>query len=194
MWRPGKIARFTFAIIFTLIVCDWYLFPNLFSNVVHSRYFSLRCKSPNESACKELDQLFFTRNENCNKKANKYWMTQPTKTNTKSVVYDGLNQYWSNKMIDFLDHNNQDTLNLLVMIISVQRRNGSYLQHITRILHQQIQKMNHKRGKTSANLVICNSDADLEGHKEATYLSHFIDVISINQTNRSHKCCKKENW
>ena len=100
-------------------------------------------------------------------------------------------------MAEFLEYNKQDTLDLLVMIISVRRRHGSYLQHITRLLNQQIQKLNNNdrnEQKTKVNLIICNSDAELDEHKEATHLSNFVDVMPINRTKRSHKCCPPENW
>ena len=180
------------------IICDVYLFPTLFSNVVHSRYFSLRCKEQNDASCKEIDALFLTRNKNCEDRASTYWMNQPRKQRTKRPLYDDeLNRYWSDDMAEFLDYNNQDTVDLLVMIISVRRRHGSYLQHVTRLLHQQIQKINNRdknMQKRKANLVICNSDAELDEHKEAMYLSNFVDVIPINRTKRSHKCCPAENW
>ena len=180
------------------IICDVYLFPTLFSNVVHSRYFSLRCKEQNDASCKEIDALFLTRNKNCGDRASTYWMNQPRKQRTKRPLYDDeLNRYWSDDMAEFLDYNNQDTVDLLVMIISVRRRHGSYLQHVTRLLHQQIQKINNRdknMQKRKANLVICNSDAELDEHKEAMYLSNFVDVIPINRTKRSHKCCPAENW
>ena len=180
------------------IICDVYLFPTLFSNVVHSRYFSLRCKEQNDASCKEIDALFLTRNKNCEDRASSYWMNQPRKQRTKRPLYDDeLNRYWSDDMAEFLDYNNQDTVDLLVMIISVRRRHGSYLQHVTRLLHQQIQKINNRdknMQKRKANLVICNSDAELDEHKEAMYLSNFVDVIPINRTKRSHKCCSAENW
>ena len=180
------------------IICDVYLFPTLFSNVVHSRYFSLRCKEQNDASCKEIDALFLTRSKNCEDRASTYWMNQPRKQRTKRPIYDDeLNRYWSDDMAEFLDYNNQDTVDLLVMIISVRRRHGSYLQHVTRLLHQQIQKINNRdknKQKRKANLVICNSDAELDEHKEAMYLSNFVDVIPINRTKRSHKCCPAENW
>ena len=77
------------------------------------------------------------------------------------------------------------------MIVSVRRRKGSYLPHITRLLHQQIaminSRKNKKNGKRDVDVIICNSDAEPTQNKEAVYLSNFIDVISINRTKRSHK-------
>ena len=84
------------------------------------------------------------------------------------------------------------------MIVSVRRRQGSYLPHITRLLHQQIaminSRKNKKNGKRDVGVIICNSDAEPTQNKEAVYLSNFIDVISINRTKRSHRCCGKETW
>ena len=103
-------------------------------------------------------------------------------------------------MAEFLDHNKQDTLDLLIMVISVRRRHGSYLKHITKLLHQQTDQINHQRNRNKkiesnvVDLIVCNPDAELELHKEATHLASFLDVISINRTKRSHKCCTKENW
>jgi hypothetical protein len=198
MWKMGKPLRFTLFLILPILFCDWYIFPLLFSNIVHSRYFSLHCGNKNESTCNELNKLFLNRYTNCKEKGNRYWMNQPRKLNTKSIVYDGLNRYWSKKMIEFLDHNKQPTLELLVMIVSVRRRKGSYLPHITRLLHQQIDiinsRKNEKNGKRDVDVIICNSDAEPKQNKEAVYLSSFVDVISINRTKRSHRCCGKETW
>ena len=100
--KTGKVLRFTLFFILLILLCDWYIFPLLFSNIVHSRYFSLRCGNENEPSCNELDKLFLNRYTNCKEKANRYWMNQPRKLNTKSIVYDGLNRYWSKQMIEFL--------------------------------------------------------------------------------------------
>ena len=198
MVRCKNVIKATVLSFIIGIICDFYLFPFLFSNVVHSRYFSLRCKEENDVACKEIDALFLTRNNNCEDKASAYWKTQLRKQSTKSSTYDDeLNKYWSDDMAEFLEYNKQDTLDVLVMIISVRRRHGSYLQHITRLLNQQIQKLNNNdrnEQKTKVNLIICNSDAELDEHKEATHLSNFVDVMLINRTKRSHKCCPPENW
>ena len=83
------------------------------------------------------------------KKANRYWkgqtpksiMTSPNAKNTE------INPYWSYEMAEFLDHNKQDTLDLLIMVISVRRRHGSYLKHITKLLHQQTDQINHQRNR-----------------------------------------------
>ena len=101
-WKTGKVLRFTLFLILLILLCDWYIFPLLFSNIVHSRYFSLRCGNENEPSCNELDKLFLNRYTNCKEKANRYWINQPRKLNTKSTVYDGLNRYWSKQMIEFL--------------------------------------------------------------------------------------------
>ena len=189
------------AIIFSFVVvilCDFCLFPILFHNVVHSRYFSFPCKNENDTSCKAIDALFQTRNKNCETKSNKYWMAQSRKLSTKSSNYDDeLKRYWSPGMLEFLHYNNQDTLDLLVMIITVRRRHGSYLQHNAKLLHQQIDKLNRKgeyEQKRRADIVVCNSDAQVHEHKEAEYLSDYIDVIPINKTKRSHKCCSPQNW
>ena len=187
---------------FIIIICDLYIFPLLFSNIVHSRYFSLRCTSKNESSCQELDNLFSKRHSNCVKKANRYWNAQAPKsiTTSPSVKNSEINPYWSYEMAEFLDHNKQDTLDLLIMVISVRRRHGSYLKHITKLLHQQIDQINRQRNRNKkiennvVDLIVCNPDAEIELHEEATHLSSFLDVISINRTKRSHKCCTKENW
>ena len=101
-------------------------------------------------------------------------------------------------MIEFLHYNQQDTLDLLVMIVSVRRRHESYLHHTTRLLHQQIGQINSRRNKNddkiNVDLVICNSDAEPHNHQDANDLSNFVDVITINKTKRSHKCCNKETW
>ena len=185
-----------------VIICDLYIFPFLFSNIVHSRYFSLRCTSKNESSCQELDNLFSKRHRNCVKKANRYWKEQAPKsiTASPSAKNTEINPYWSYEMAEFLGHNKKDTLDLLIMVISVRRRHGSYLKHITKLLHQQLNQINRQRDNSKkiessvVDLIVCNSEAELELHKEATHLSSFLDVISINRTKRSHKCCTKENW
>ena len=146
----------------------------------------------------EINTLFETRNKNCETKASNYWMKQPRKEMTTVSRYDDeLKQYWSPDMVKFLQYNNQETLDLLVMIISVRRRHGSYLQHNARLLHQQIEKVNSKiRNEESkkVDLVVCNSDAVLNEHKEALYLSDYVDMIPISRTKRSHKCCSAETW
>ena len=101
-WKTEKVLRFTLFLILLILLCDWYIFPLLFSNIVHSRYFSLRCGNENEPSCNELDKLFLNRYTNCKEKAKRYWINQPRKLNTKSIVYDGLNRYWSKQMIEFL--------------------------------------------------------------------------------------------
>ena len=194
MWMSRTLSRLTSFVTFFVLFCDWYLFPFLFSNVVHSRYFSLQCNNPNDSTCNELNELFATRKKSCDKKAKEYWMSQPRKLIAKS---DKIDEYFSNSMLEFLAYNKQPNLEVLVMIISVRRRHESYLKHITKILHQQtnrIAKRNKGNEKDSVDLVICNADAELDDHQEAIYLSQFVDVISINRTERSHKCCTKENW
>ena len=190
-WKFRSLSILTYCVIFSVLFCDWYLFPFLFSNVVHSRYFSLQCKNANDSSCNELNQLFVTRKTNCDRKANEYWMSQPRKLSTKSD--DGFDEYWSHRMSQFLEYNKQRNLDLLVMIISVRRRHESYLKHITKLLHQQTNTIDTSN-TGGVDLVICNSDAELGKHHEAVYLSQFIDVISINRTTRSHKCCSNEDW
>ena len=136
------------------------------------------------------------------KKANRYWNAQAPRSITVSpnAMNTEINPYWSYEMAEFLGHNKQDTLDLLIMVISVRRRHGSYLKHITKLLHQQIDKINRQRNKgkkiasSVVDLIVCNSDAELEKHEEANHLSSFLDVISINRTKRSHKCCTKETW
>jgi len=144
----------------------------------------------------EINTLFETRNKNCETKASNYWMKQPRKEMTTVSTYDDeLKQYWSPDMVKFLQYNNQETLDLLVMIISVRRRHGSYLQHNARLLHQQIEKVNSKiqnEESKKVDLVVCNSDAVLNEHKEALYLSDYVDMIPISKTKRSHKCCPAE--
>ena len=170
----------------------------LFQNIVHSRYFSLSCKEENDTSCMEINTLFETRNKNCETKASNYWMKQPRKEMTTVSTYDDeLKQYWSPDMVKFLQYNNQETLDLLVMIISVRRRHGSYLQHNARLLQQQIEKVNSKiqnEESKKVDLVVCNSDAVLNEHKEALYLSDYVDMIPISKTKRSHKCCPAETW
>ena len=131
---------------------------------------------------------------NCDKKANEYWISQPRKLSPK---IDRTDEYFSNRLPEFLKYNKQRNLDLLVLIITVRRRHESYLKHITKTLHQQtnrIAQRNKGNEKSSVDLVLCNADAELDKHREATYLSQFVDVISINRTKRSHKCCTIENW
>ena len=60
------------------IFCDRILFPKLFPNVVHSRYFSLQGHD------KQLDSLFLARNRNCALKAISYWKSRERPTNFES--------------------------------------------------------------------------------------------------------------
>ena len=180
-WKSRTLLKLTYCFIFSIIFCDWYVFPFLFSNVVHSRYFS--CKDKNNPTCNELNELFVTRKINCDKKANKYWINQP--------------KMLDNRISNYPEYNKHPNLDLLVMIISVRRRQESYLQHITKVLHQQTNRINNRNKdnkKGVVDLLICNADAELDKHQEAIYLSQFVAVISINRTRRSHKCCTKENW
>ena len=201
-WRVESIVKLIFLTGFLILICDLYIFPLLFSNIVHSRYFSLRCTSKNESSCQELDNLFSKRHSNCVKKANRYWKEQAPKsiTTSPSAMNTEINPYWSYEMAEFLGHNKQDTLDLLIMVVSVRRRHGSYLKHITKLLHRQIDQINRQGNENKkieskvVDLIVCNPDAEIELHEEATHLSSFLDVISINRTKRSHKCCTKENW
>lgn len=196
-WKLRSVPTFTYCVIVSVLFCDWYLFPILFSNVVHSRYFSMQCKDKNDSTCNELNDLFATRKRSCDKIAKEYWMKQPIKLSTKRDEQYSLKEYWSSDMAEYLEYNKQPRLDMLVMVISVRRRLESYLHHTTKLLHNEIHKQSRgkKEGEMkNVNLVICNSDAEPEIYKEATYLSQFIDVISINRTKRSHKCCPAEDW
>ena len=193
-WKFRTLANLAYFVIFSVLFCDWCLFPFLFSNVVHSRYFWLQCNNPSDSTCKKLNELFATRKMNCDKKANEYWTNQPRKLSSKS---DKTDEYFSNSIPEYLKYNKQPNLDLLVLIITVRRRHESYLKHITKILHQQtnrIAQRNNGNEKSSVDLVICNADAEPDKHQEAIYLSQFIDAISINRIKRSHKCCTIENW
>ena len=193
-----NVIKATVVLIILVLFCDFLIFPILFQNVVHSRYFSLQCKNENDKSCKEINTLIQTRNKYCEIKATNYWKNQARKPIIESVLYDDeFKRYWSPNMVEFLQYNNQETLDLLVMIISVRRRNGTYLKHNARLLHQQIEKMNTENEsaqKRKVDLVVCNSDAELNEHKEAIYLSDYIDLIAINRTKRSHKCCPAANW
>ena len=158
----------------------------------------MSCKEENDTSCMEINALIETRNKNCETKASNYWINQPRKEMTTVSTYDDeLKMYWSSDMVKFLKYNNQETLDLLVMIISVRRRHGRYLQHNARLLHKQIQEVNSEErneGRKKVELVVCNSDAVLNEHKEAVYLSDYIDTIPISRIERSHKCCPAETW
>ena len=123
--KIGNVAKLTVCVLSATIFCDWFLFPMLFSNIVHSRYFSLQCNNSSDSSCIEVNKIFWSRNINCKVKANEYWMNQKKKIIRKNVMYGELNHYWSNEMIDFLHYNKQNTLDLLVMIVSVRRKHES---------------------------------------------------------------------
>ena len=139
-----NVIKATVVLIILVLFCDFLIFPILFQNIIHSRYFSLKCKSDNDSACKDINVLIQTRNKNCEKKASNYWMSQARKESTQNSFHDDkFKRYWSPDMEEFLHYNNQETLELLVMMISVRRRNGSYLQHNARLLNQQIEIINN---------------------------------------------------
>ena len=207
MWTYRKKVRNKKIVISGLIVfaiaifCDRILFPKVFHNVVHSRYFSLQGDD------KQLDSLFLTRNRNCALKAISYWKSRERPTNFESRNLNNIedsegkgiymNAETRTVAYSHFTKTQKHNFELLIMVISVRRSNEKYLLHVAKRLNQQVEQYNNdykgNKGR-HVKLAICNSHADVEEHKNATYLSQFIDVISINRESRSHKCCTKENW
>ena len=147
----------------------------------------------------ELDSLFRNRSTNCAIKANRYWISQQKEREQGSKINHIPTQNWFENISKDIgaSRHNEDTFDLLIMVVSVRRRQGSYLLHVTRLLHEQIQDLTHRKTndhRKNVHLVICNSDADLEKHEDAVYLSQFVDVVQISRANRSHKCCTSQTW
>ena len=178
------ICRIIFVFVLVVSFCDIILFPYLFADIIHSRYFSYPCNDEIAKSCIDLEDIFLRRRNSCDVKAKAYWTSMepydhklkpPAKTRNAS---------------SYINHTDLD---LLVMIITIRRRGQGYLKHIAKLLNQQIIAVNNQ-SNINVHLVICNADAELTSHRDAIYLSNYVDTIAINNTERSHKCCKRNKW
>ena len=147
--------------LFVAILSHFVIFPVVFKSSAHSQYFS-------ELKGAKVKQFYENRSASCNKKAESFWdhLDRPLVVGSST---------------------NPSTTQLLVMMISVKRKNIEFVKHTSKQYFQQVSKIGEK-----AAFSLCNSEAHPQHHTFAQSLTGL--VAPINCSDRSHHCFDDQSW